>query len=71
MCPVASVPIAAELDEYATDVDICKSLTQLKSGCSLPKSILSDLDPYQFTPSNLPGWYPCHVISLFSTRTYL
>ncbi|XP_071711182.1 uncharacterized protein [Rutidosis leptorrhynchoides] len=62
MCPPASIPSAIELDEYSTDEVVFKLLTQLKSGgCSLPKNVLSDVDPYQFRPSNLPAniWYFC------------
>ncbi|KAF5759015.1 putative transcription factor NAM family [Helianthus annuus] len=59
MCPPESIPPAVELNEYSTDESVFKSLMQIKSGSSLPSNVLSDVDPYQFTPSNLPAgvWY--------------
>ncbi|PWA34563.1 No apical meristem (NAM) protein [Artemisia annua] len=59
MCPPAFVSPAAELNEYSTYEDIFKLIMQLKSGHGLPLNVLSDVDPYQFTPSNLPAevWY--------------
>lgn len=62
MCPPASVTAPAiELDKYWTDEVVCKSLMQFKSGCPLPLNVLSDVDPYQCMPSNLPEnmWYLC------------
>lgn len=59
MCPPASIPPAVELDEYSTEEVVFKSLIQFKKGCSLPANVISDVDPYQFIPSNLPDniWY--------------
>ncbi|KAJ0640091.1 putative transcription factor NAM family [Helianthus annuus] len=59
MCPPESIPPAVELNAYSTDESVFKSLMQIKSGSSLPSNVLSDVDPYQFTPSNLPAgvWY--------------
>ncbi|KAI7740915.1 hypothetical protein M8C21_033042 [Ambrosia artemisiifolia] len=59
MCPQESIPPAVELNECSTDEVVFKSLMQIKSGCSLPSNVRSDVDPYQFTPSNLPAgvWY--------------
>ncbi|KAI3761185.1 hypothetical protein L1987_51596 [Smallanthus sonchifolius] len=59
MCPPESIPSAVELNEYSTDETVFEYLMQLKGGCSLPSNVLSDVDPYQFTPSNLPDgtWY--------------
>ncbi|KAI7729725.1 hypothetical protein M8C21_020930 [Ambrosia artemisiifolia] len=59
MCPPASIPSAVELDIYSTDETICKLLMQLQSGHTPPQNVLSDVDPYQYPPSNLPAdmWY--------------
>ncbi|KAK9054356.1 hypothetical protein SSX86_025434 [Deinandra increscens subsp. villosa] len=59
MCPPESVPCAVELGEYSTDEAVFKCLRRLKGGCALPLNVLSDVDPYQFTPSNLRAdmWY--------------
>ncbi|XP_071731472.1 uncharacterized protein [Rutidosis leptorrhynchoides] len=59
MCPPVFIPFAAELDEYSTDEAIFELLMQLKSGCSLPKNVVSGVDPYQFRPSNHSAniWY--------------
>lgn len=59
MCPPAFVSPAPELNEYSTYEDIFKLIMRLKSGHGLPLNVLSDVDPYQFTPSNLPAgiWY--------------
>ncbi|XP_076929134.1 uncharacterized protein LOC143593361 [Bidens hawaiensis] len=59
MCPPASDPSAVELDQYSTDETICKLLMQLQNGKTPPQNVLSDLDPYQYPPSNLPAdmWY--------------
>ncbi|KAF5792454.1 putative transcription factor NAM family [Helianthus annuus] len=60
MCPPAPIPSAAiELDIYSTDETICKLLMQLQSGHTPPQNVLSDVDPYQYPPSNLPAdmWY--------------
>ncbi|KAK1433558.1 hypothetical protein QVD17_10469 [Tagetes erecta] len=56
MCPPSSV---VELHEYSTDETVIKSLMQIKSGVTLPSNVLTDVDPYQFAPSNLPPgmWY--------------
>ncbi|GJR91998.1 putative NAC domain-containing protein [Tanacetum coccineum] len=59
MCPPAFVSPAAELNEYSTYEDIFRLIMRLKSGHGLPVNVLSDVDPYQYTPSNLPAgmWY--------------
>ncbi|KAI3785539.1 hypothetical protein L1987_44658 [Smallanthus sonchifolius] len=59
MCPPAPIPPAVGLDEYSTDETIIKFLMQLKGGQSLPLNVLSEVNPYQVTPSNLPAgmWY--------------
>ncbi|KAI3777427.1 hypothetical protein L1987_47227 [Smallanthus sonchifolius] len=59
MCPPESIPSAVELNEYSTDETVFEYLMQLKGGCSLLSNVLSDVDPYQFSPSNLPAgmWY--------------
>ncbi|GJS59019.1 hypothetical protein Tco_0653803 [Tanacetum coccineum] len=54
MCPPAFVSPAAELNEYSTYEDIFRLIMRLKSGHGLPVNVLSDVDPYQYTPSNLP-----------------
>jgi len=54
MCPPESIPYVVELNEYSTDEAVFTSLIQIKRGYSLPLNVLSDVDPYQFTPSNIP-----------------
>nr|XP_043616733.1 protein NTM1-like 9 [Erigeron canadensis] len=72
MCPPASIPLADVLDEYSTDEVVFKSLMQFKSGYSLPLNVLSDVDPYQFPPSNLPDnmWYFCSSSNVDADNGY-
>lgn len=60
MCPPSSIPLAAE-NEYWTDEAIFMSLFDFKSGKQLPLNVTSDVNPYQYTPSDLPAdlWYFC------------
>ncbi|XP_076939797.1 NAC domain-containing protein 78-like [Bidens hawaiensis] len=61
MCPPESIhpAVQLELNEYSTDEAVFESLMRFKSGSALPLNVLSGVDPYQFTPSNLPAgmWY--------------
>ncbi|KAI3767229.1 hypothetical protein L2E82_17317 [Cichorium intybus] len=61
MCPPASsIAPVSKLEEHFTNEAICKFLMQLKNGCSISlEKVLSDVDPYEFSPSNLPPdmWY--------------
>ncbi|KAI8549726.1 hypothetical protein RHMOL_Rhmol06G0047700 [Rhododendron molle] len=53
MCPPAPVP------PPATDEEIFMSLERLTKGSSIPENVLTDVNPYQYRPSNLPAdvWY--------------
>lgn len=64
MCPPASVPLAAEIGEYWTDEGIFTSILNFKSGSPLPSNVISDVNPYQYSPSDLPAdlWYFCSCI---------
>lgn len=64
MCPPASVPLAAEIGEYWTDEGIFTSLLNFKSGSPLPSNVTSDVNPYQYRPSDLPAdlWYFCSCV---------
>ncbi|KAL8230864.1 hypothetical protein R6Q57_000642 [Mikania cordata] len=59
MCPPAPIPPAVELSEFSTDETIINALLLIQKGFTLPKTVLHDVDPFQFTPSNLPAgvWY--------------
>ncbi|KAI7751476.1 hypothetical protein M8C21_019911, partial [Ambrosia artemisiifolia] len=59
MCP-SCIPVAAE-DEYWTDEAIFMSLLDFKRGKPLPLNVTSDVNPYQYRPSDLPVdlWYLC------------
>ncbi|KAI3684808.1 hypothetical protein L6452_34034 [Arctium lappa] len=64
MCPPASVPFAAEIGEYWTDEGIFTSLLNFNSGSPLPSNVTSDVNPYQYRPSDLPAdlWYFCSCV---------
>ncbi|KAF7141707.1 hypothetical protein RHSIM_Rhsim06G0036400 [Rhododendron simsii] len=59
MCPPAPVPPPTDIGFYWTDEQICMCLEGLKKGSSIPENVLTDFNPYQHSPSNLPGevWY--------------
>ncbi|KAI3767230.1 hypothetical protein L2E82_17318 [Cichorium intybus] len=56
MCPPASsIAPVPDLKKRFTNEAICKFLMQLKNGGSIPlENVLSDVDPYEYSPSNLP-----------------
>ncbi|KAK1427348.1 hypothetical protein QVD17_16031 [Tagetes erecta] len=58
MCSSSCIPIADEND-YWTDEAIFMSLYSFKRGKSLPSNVTSDVNPYQYRPSDLPAdlWY--------------
>ncbi|KAE9457066.1 hypothetical protein C3L33_11023, partial [Rhododendron williamsianum] len=60
MCPPpAPVPPPANIGLYWTDEEIFMSLESLTKGSFFPENVLTDVNPYQHRPSNLPGdlWY--------------
>ncbi|KAG5543260.1 hypothetical protein RHGRI_016112 [Rhododendron griersonianum] len=59
MCPPAPVPPPANIGLYWTDEEIFMSLESLTKGSFIPENVLTDVNPYQHRPSNLPGdlWY--------------
>lgn len=59
MCPPAPVPPPANIGLYWTDEEIFMSLESLTKGSFNPENVLTDVNPYQHRPSNLPGdlWY--------------
>lgn len=54
MCPPAPVP-PANIGLYWTEEGIFMSLERLIEGSSIPENVLTDVNPYQLRPSNLPG----------------
>lgn len=58
MCPPAASP-ASNIDLYYSDKDIFTSLDGIISGSPLPSNVISDVNPYQHKPSNLPNgiWF--------------
>ncbi|KAI3762875.1 hypothetical protein L1987_53317 [Smallanthus sonchifolius] len=60
MCTSSCIPIAAE-NEYWTDEAIFMSLFNLKRGKPLPLNVITDVNPYQYRPLDLPVdlWYLC------------
>lgn len=55
MCPPAPVPPPANIGLYWTDEEIFMSLESLTKGSFNPENVLTDVNPYQHRPSNLPG----------------
>ncbi|XP_076916451.1 NAC domain-containing protein 22-like [Bidens hawaiensis] len=58
MCSSSCIPHPAK-NEYWTNEAIFMSLISIKRGKPLPRNVTSDVNPYQYKPSNLPAdlWY--------------
>ncbi|KAI7751475.1 hypothetical protein M8C21_019910 [Ambrosia artemisiifolia] len=58
MCPSSCIPLPSK-DEYWTNEVIFMSLFNFKRGKPLPENVTSDVNPYQYRPSDLPAdlWY--------------
>ncbi|KAI3807283.1 hypothetical protein L1987_23209 [Smallanthus sonchifolius] len=65
MCTSSCIPIAAE-NEYWTDEAIFMSLFNFKRGKPLPLNVTTDVNPYQYRPSDLPVdlWYLCCEVKM-------
>ncbi|KAK9073317.1 hypothetical protein SSX86_007641 [Deinandra increscens subsp. villosa] len=58
MCSSSCIPLPAE-NEFWTDEAIFMSLFNFKRGKPLPLNVTSDVNPYEYRPSDLPAdlWY--------------
>lgn len=54
MCPPASSPVA-DIDFHCRDEELFMFLYKLTSGSPLPGNVITDVNPYIYAPSNLPG----------------
>ena len=61
MCPPVASP-AVDIGVYCSDKEIFTSLDGIICGSPLPSNVISDVNPYEHKPSDLPGM--CLILGL-------
>lgn len=61
MCPPATVQ-SDDISFSCTDEELCIHIERIMNGSPVPVNVITDVNPYQYMPSNLPGKLLCQTI---------
>ncbi|KAF8405171.1 hypothetical protein HHK36_010070 [Tetracentron sinense] len=71
MHPSAPVPPPVDISFHLTDKELVMCLERMSSGAPVPSNVLTEVNPYDFSPCDLPGniWYFFNWEEPKATRT--